>query len=698
MLHKVELRVHAGAPSKRTDDERYRAQAAAYQSFTGRLIPFAGDQPNEVEAIAGQEAEQHEQTGVGSDVDVEETHRDLRLAYAIDDSTTVLAPDATVFLDDTQLAYTALESQLFTSSLTIPDVTPARERRSSHIPETSPWPEDLDRHSPDNETAQRSSFQNEARPMSSPHLEQDSQVSAHESPVQYGLGKKRRIQHAPKFKPFKPPLKRSITEVTKPQVSILNDNEQLPCRQALSQADSLSSYLKTPILDRSITKPNQSRTAPLDNLHATDTVHREWRNQRTEISAPPETPFFDRSSKKPKLNDYREHTPQVRPIVPYMPMQEGSELGVAFVGTHATPAVPDLANGQMQSQQSGVGDETTSELPTTYSLSDLTTQSPRARLRASQRSTSDPGPSVAGSGPAEPAGASLRSSSQPPVRVSPKKLAKHRVTSEHGVDQTRGGESPDWPRRNPVYDSRPSAEDIQRRGEAKEPWQAKTRASEHSSSPQSSSSLPEAALHSTRMEMKPALESHPCEAETSHDVHASKSRHADDNDKDSPSSPIPAVGCVEDLPLTIRPPEPQVLTKHFTSHVTEALRFLTEQSVVKDHYMPVSVARDLRPLERGYWLVDASSWVPQQQLDFWQYLEQTVGSGNAGWGIWCCREQKNDDVLDFGVVKVFCWGETVKHVYLMLYVASKSKIRKLGVQWVDAAEEVIVQMRGITSA
>ena len=36
----------------------------------------------------------------------------------------------------------------------------------------------------------------------------------------------------------------------------------------------------------------------------------------------------------------------------------------------------------------------------------------------------------------------------------------------------------------------------------------------------------------------------------------------------------------------------------------------------------------------------------------------------------------------------------MKHVYLMLYVASKSKVRKLGLKWEDAGGEVVVRMRG----
>ena len=65
-----------------------------------------------------------------------------------------------------------------------------------------------------------------------------------------------------------------------------------------------------------------------------------------------------------------------------------------------------------------------------------------------------------------------------------------------------------------------------------------------------------------------------------------------------------------------------------------------------------------------------------------------IGPGRVGWGVWCTRE------ADTLVVRVYCWGEVARHVYLMLYVASKSKVRKLGLNWVDADGEVVVQMRG----
>ena len=91
-----------------------------------------------------------------------------------------------------------------------------------------------------------------------------------------------------------------------------------------------------------------------------------------------------------------------------------------------------------------------------------------------------------------------------------------------------------------------------------------------------------------------------------------------------------------------------------------------------------------------------------------------------GWGVWCTREAFDEECrplsaseegtngggtadLDqalqsvtprsagLGRVRVFCWGEVVEHVYLLLYVASRSRIRKVGAVWVDADEEVVIR-------
>ncbi|KAK4545794.1 hypothetical protein LTR36_002748 [Oleoguttula mirabilis] len=680
MVNQIELRVHAGAPSRRTDDDRYRAQADAYLDFVGWVRQPANAPRDHDNATAQDEMRHAEPTDDELDLGVEETQVDMRHGGAIDDSTTVVHHDATTWVEDTQLAYTALESQIFTSSLTIPDVTPATKRRSSDADDTSPWPEDLDRHSPEEEVDQLIGYQNATRPLSSPPNEQASHSPAQQQPASYGLGKKRKVVPAPTFKPFKLPLKRRAADNLKPREPTREIEVRSQQDETVSQTESLSSYLKTPILDRSAVKRRRLEEG-LQDL----SEHREFGELRP--SSAPVSPLLERSGKKPKLNDYREHTPQVRPFIPCVPLQEGSQVGLAFIGEHAAIVTPERAGGQRQSQVTGDGDETTSELPTTYSLSDLTSQSERARLRASQRSTSDPGPSLAASGHPE---SPPRSSSHPPLHVSRAYVEEHQAGEERRVS-----ESPDWAKRKTAHDCGQPAGKLPGHGQSTALRHLKAKAAETSSSLPPPSS-PEA-VHDRR----------PFAKDTSNDDdRASKSQHVNNANKykEPPSCHNAALKGLKKLPLTIRPPEPAVSLKTFTTHVTETLRFLAEDSVVTDHYTPVAASRDLRPLERGYWLVNTSTWSPQVQLDFWQFLQQMIGSGNVGWGVWCVREETMEtnrplassegvDVA-LGEVKVFCWGEIVKHVYLMLYVASKSKVRKLGLQWIDAEARAVVQMRG----
>ncbi|MCJ1254420.1 hypothetical protein MMC24_002235 [Lignoscripta atroalba] len=118
---------------------------------------------------------------------------------------------------------------------------------------------------------------------------------------------------------------------------------------------------------------------------------------------------------------------------------------------------------------------------------------------------------------------------------------------------------------------------------------------------------------------------------------------------------------------------------------------------------------------------------------FWEYLTRFVGGGRAGWGVWCSREYSNEvddqdglrnhdkdtnksiennekmDTMiqqtkqqhhqqqpprrhEQQVIKIYCWGEIVGHIYLVLILASDRRIRGMGARWVDAGGEVVVQM------
>ncbi|KAL1302474.1 hypothetical protein AAFC00_002865 [Neodothiora populina] len=181
--------------------------------------------------------------------------------------------------------------------------------------------------------------------------------------------------------------------------------------------------------------------------------------------------------------------------------------------------------------------------------------------------------------------------------------------------------------------------------------------------------------------------------------------------KDRPSLRMPVTPAkpggledIEKLPISIHPPPPPTSDETFTSHVTPALHALRSNSAISDRYKPKHVVRVPRQSERGYWLLDASTWSVGLQLQFWRFLIRHVGTGKSGWGVWCTRDVDNGMCVDtmrdksastspgLGQIKIFCWGEVVQHVYLMLYVASKSKVRRVAPVWIDDEEQVVIQM------
>jgi len=200
-------------------------------------------------------------------------------------------------------------------------------------------------------------------------------------------------------------------------------------------------------------------------------------------------------------------------------------------------------------------------------------------------------------------------------------------------------------------------------------------------------------------------------------------------------SPIPALraaslppSTLQPLPLThsafriTRPPSPPIsLTPGPSSHITAPLQHLYTKfaAVQPPRYAPAFQSRPLRPLERGYWSVPAASttmlWEPQLRKDFWDWLEEFVGTGQAGWGVSCVRVDAGggkvsaggggigDGDVDMAVamdgedehiwnLRIYCWGEVVEHIYYLLFVASRSKVKMAGLQWLDGAGEVVVQM------
>ncbi|KAK1064597.1 hypothetical protein LTR74_008599 [Friedmanniomyces endolithicus] len=640
MVTKIELRIHAGAASDRRNDDRCRGLAEAYLGFTGRVVSQETD--------SGQDEGQDALEVRASDSPPDEP---------LDGSIPMAMYDETTYVEDTQLAYDALESQLETSSLTIPEVTPLKRPLPADFDEASPWPEDLDRQSP--RVARLSltangplSYQN-----GSPASEDEESSTSIKSsnPALHASSKRpcarRQVPITPVFKPFQPPLKRAATEQARavaPETRTLAPRNGRRSRSGPDHALSQSSDLMTPVL---ITpKPREQAGSGKENAvtaqarQAVEQTHHDGVDDHSSL----------RAAEASVLPDYRERTPRHKSLLPDMPFPEGDRVGLAFTG-HQDEAqhLHEPTAVHRQSQLSSRTPETTSELPTSYSLSDITSQSSRARLRDSQRSISDPGPLGHGS-VGNSVEKSARSSSQP---------ARPRTEAAQPE----------------------AAEKLSRTLLVKEPRLAIAQGTHgcHERVAVATAAVERTPVRSSVASLLPDV---PKPAEP---------------DRTLPSRADPAVSLFEHLPMTIHPPEPTVSLDSFVTHITPALAWLAgEHSVVKDCYHPVSVSRTVRPLERGYWLVNTSTWMQEVQHRFWKFLESQVGSGDAGWGVWCLREpdQSGSSLLGkrqdgLGPVKVFCWGEIAKHIYLMLYVASNSRVRKAGLQWVDAEERVVVQMR-----
>ncbi|KAI1383192.1 uncharacterized protein F4822DRAFT_419587 [Hypoxylon trugodes] len=140
--------------------------------------------------------------------------------------------------------------------------------------------------------------------------------------------------------------------------------------------------------------------------------------------------------------------------------------------------------------------------------------------------------------------------------------------------------------------------------------------------------------------------------------------------------------------LELRAPEPPVSCRNIepADLITSRLGELARDLDIPKRYKPRTEKREVRPFERGFWLIDCSSWDAQLKPHVWAYLANYVGSGFAGWGVWCKRDP------DFQWIRVYCWGCIVAHIYLLLYLASQRKVLFTGASWNDGEGIPIIIM------
>ncbi|KAK2748450.1 hypothetical protein FQN55_004389 [Onygenales sp. PD_40] len=198
-------------------------------------------------------------------------------------------------------------------------------------------------------------------------------------------------------------------------------------------------------------------------------------------------------------------------------------------------------------------------------------------------------------------------------------------------------------------------------------------------------------------------------------------------------------------------------TAEFTTHITPTLQMLANQLKLSRVFKPSRQTRSLRALERGYWALNlsisttasdetqpttssssSSPWTAKRFFEFWDFLSKFIAhDGRAGWGVWCICDSNSPSlssssparltatatdtptsIIDLTTqsplhpntnintpthpepgdltsltVKIYTWGEVAPHIYLLMYLASDRKVKKVpGVQWRDGADEGVIFM------
>jgi hypothetical protein len=140
--------------------------------------------------------------------------------------------------------------------------------------------------------------------------------------------------------------------------------------------------------------------------------------------------------------------------------------------------------------------------------------------------------------------------------------------------------------------------------------------------------------------------------------------------------------------LEIHPPEPPASEIHIGPQelVTRGLYNLGRDVDLSSRFRPTAQTRELRPYERGHWILDCSSWEPRLKRDTWAFLANYVGTGIAGWGVWCKRDPA------FRELRAYCWGSVAAHIYYVLWLSSQRKIVFTGSAWIDADGAQVIVM------
>lgn len=173
------------------------------------------------------------------------------------------------------------------------------------------------------------------------------------------------------------------------------------------------------------------------------------------------------------------------------------------------------------------------------------------------------------------------------------------------------------------------------------------------------------------------------------------------------------------------PPKPS--NGLFKTYVTPSLALITAHLPLSTFYISFQAQPPCRRLnihERGHWSLSISSFSAEHKKKVWAYLERFIGAGSAG-RVSCFLEEARQDgeeemTSESAVrqpdkkskicgqaaaceskngagkeefLKVYCMGEVVPSIWLLLFMATTRQIKGRQAQWIDASGMVVVQMQ-----
>lgn len=131
--------------------------------------------------------------------------------------------------------------------------------------------------------------------------------------------------------------------------------------------------------------------------------------------------------------------------------------------------------------------------------------------------------------------------------------------------------------------------------------------------------------------------------------------------------------------------EPAVANHRLGPRAPQHLEKLAESMQMEKKYRPKYQARDMRPFERGYWLMRLDGWEFEEKVKAWGFLGNYIRRDDkAGWGTRACRDESWDWIRLYG------WEHIAGELYILLYVASYRKLKFMEIKYYDAAGDVLI--------